>query len=430
MGIHGLGKAIGQAQAEDQADFKQGVLNHEEQVKQLAKTCSGIADLLPTVQLSIILYPTEPMQEAVAQLYASLINFLIRAVKWYRQGRLAHAWASVTRPWTLSWKDYAEDIANCSRRVDRLAHQACFAELRDAHLDIHSIRTELSSARVQINRLVELAITNQSVQSQLQLDVSSHRTAIARVELNQLLSQPFMSHLPTSGECLNYCVSMRERRRHRSNLILPNIGQLERWADQPKSSFMFIDSHIGNTAQDFIADLVCLVRQSKFPIIWALRFSDFWERPITSIDLLRMLVIQALQINPDVMTDAKYPISLTQLREASNEEDWLSILNRALTGIRQIYVVIDAALLGYVTDQSKYAATKWLLRLPSRITGSTVKIFVSTFAVDQGYVTSNWDLLGWTKLQIDGPGCPSKTRLKRRAGTRRQEKRSHRKRAR
>jgi hypothetical protein len=51
------------------------------------------------------------------------------------------------------------------------------------------------------------------------------------------------------------------------------------------------------------------------------------------MDILRVLVSQALQINSKILTSSLYPISLRYLREGVDENDWLGLLNRAIAGL-------------------------------------------------------------------------------------------------
>lgn len=124
--------------------------------KQLAKACSQVADVLPRTDLSIILYPTEIMKEAVARLYVHIIGFIVQAFRWYKQGKLAHAWAAVAKPWELTFKDQVDYISEQARRVEELAASASRAELRDAHVKIWETRQELQTAREGIQTLSDL----------------------------------------------------------------------------------------------------------------------------------------------------------------------------------------------------------------------------------------------------------------------------------
>jgi hypothetical protein len=114
-------------------------LNYEELLTQIAKTLTRIADVLPRSDLTAILYPTERVKEAVAQLYAHIIKFIQFAVRWYKKGKIAHSIAAILQPFQISCKDIVEGIAECSRRVDSLASSASKAELRDLHITVQQL---------------------------------------------------------------------------------------------------------------------------------------------------------------------------------------------------------------------------------------------------------------------------------------------------
>ena len=76
------------------------------------------------------------MLTAVSQLYAHIIKFIQFAVRWYKKGKVAHGLVSILKPFQIAGKEVVEEIAECSRRVDRLASAASKAELRDLHLRI------------------------------------------------------------------------------------------------------------------------------------------------------------------------------------------------------------------------------------------------------------------------------------------------------
>lgn len=80
---------------------------------------------------------------------------------------------------------------------------------------------------------------------------------------------------------------------------------------------------------------------------------------MTCVDILRMLVLQALQINPS-STSSACPITVVHMREAVDQEDWAKLLGRALDNVPDVYVVIDADLFVFVTRQDKNCATDFL----------------------------------------------------------------------
>ncbi|KAK4182062.1 hypothetical protein QBC35DRAFT_396714 [Podospora australis] len=129
------------------------VLNHEEMVKNLAKSCACIAETLPRADLGLILYSTQAMREAVARLYAAIVRFIVRSVRWYRQSRVKHTLASITNPWSLDYEPELREIEQHARSVDKLAQSGSHAELREAHYQIHQISADLQAARGEIRVL-------------------------------------------------------------------------------------------------------------------------------------------------------------------------------------------------------------------------------------------------------------------------------------
>ncbi len=105
----------------------------------LAKGLSQIADSLPRIELTTILYPTNRIKEAIAQLYSHVIRFFIRAQDWYQQGKLRHAWDSFARPAELRYNDLIQQIEDCTKEVDNLATAGARAEQRDIHLELREL---------------------------------------------------------------------------------------------------------------------------------------------------------------------------------------------------------------------------------------------------------------------------------------------------
>ena len=107
--------------------------------KSLAKGLCHVADSLPRLEFLTLLYPTRRMKQAVADLYAYILRFLIRAQGWYQESGLLHALHSFTRPAELRYADIIEEIEACTRTVDSLASAGAQAEQRDMHLKLQAL---------------------------------------------------------------------------------------------------------------------------------------------------------------------------------------------------------------------------------------------------------------------------------------------------
>ncbi|KAF4815240.1 hypothetical protein CGCSCA5_v007242 [Colletotrichum siamense] len=115
------------------------VLNYEELLVEVSKAVSRIADVLPRTELHSLLYSTPRMQENVAQLYAKILEFSIKAIQFYKKGKLSHSIASIVKPFSLNFKPIIEEIRERSIRVDELAGALSKAEIRDLHVKVHGL---------------------------------------------------------------------------------------------------------------------------------------------------------------------------------------------------------------------------------------------------------------------------------------------------
>ncbi|KAI9689567.1 MAG: hypothetical protein M1822_010219 [Bathelium mastoideum] len=167
-----------------------GVVNHEELTKELAKALCQIADVLPQTERDILLYPSEPMKNLVATLYAKIICFSQRAIQWYTEGKIKHAVSAVIQPYNLRFKDLVSDVYDISQRIERLAHSMSRAELRSARLELQDNRKEITESRKEITEN----------RKELRLLRNEHKdTQMALTELKALLERksmnPFFVHM-------------------------------------------------------------------------------------------------------------------------------------------------------------------------------------------------------------------------------------------
>jgi hypothetical protein len=212
---------------------------------------------------------------------------------------------------------------------------------------------------------------------------------------------------------------MQLRRRDHVELLLPDTSKLQQWTNQSAMSFFITESGSVQAAKDFPVGLINLIRETRLPVLWALRFADFWEGDMSCIDILRILLLQAIQINPRTLAHESYPITVTHFREAATETDWFTLLCRALDGLPPIYIVLDGDLLGHATAHNRYVATRWLETFRELITKTVIKVFVSALTIDEGYVARNWDSNTWSKLRTDKLGSIRDQRRRRKISYRR-----------
>ncbi|KAI9781875.1 MAG: hypothetical protein M1839_005669 [Geoglossum umbratile] len=315
----------------------EAVMNHDELLAQLCKALSQIADALPRINLKLLLYPTERIKSAVATLYAQVIEFFRRAMNWYAEGKIKHVISSIIRPYALRFKDLVEEMENCSRNVDQLAVAAAQAEQRDMHLLL-----------IDTKRIIIASLENQAINSRLFLD-STRR--ICEIQFSQILTFAATTSLPNPEESFRHCQFLSNRRRLR---ITPNANppwrsrKLQEWASARSCSFIMVKGSFitRHEAKDFASDMVSLLRQIKIPVVWTLsaraEWNSGWRSPV---DVLKQLVLQVLHANRSLLAEQSSALNATRFQCATTELEWFELLTSVLSGIPQIYVVVDAEIM-------------------------------------------------------------------------------------
>ncbi|KAH8588667.1 hypothetical protein B0O99DRAFT_600563 [Bisporella sp. PMI_857] len=153
---------------------------------------------------------------AVTKLYAHIIHFMVRTLRWYQKSKAKRAIGALFKPSALNFQDNLTEVNELSRDVDEIATTAAQAELRAVHVGVMDTNHMLSLARseikrlsdlvsLQADRLLQVASCTNSISSQIQLDVRAQATMNRTVQLNQIMTAPFMKDLPSSGASLKYC---------------------------------------------------------------------------------------------------------------------------------------------------------------------------------------------------------------------------------
>lgn len=146
----------------------QGVVNQEKLLSRLSQGLCQIADVLPRLELTASLYPTERVKRAIVAMYAHVLKFLIRSLRWYQETKISHAIHSITRPAELRYNDLLEKISYLSRNVTDLALTSSHAELRDIHLEQQHLISKQQAFHTEIqNELAKHGSEQQAMQSKL-----------------------------------------------------------------------------------------------------------------------------------------------------------------------------------------------------------------------------------------------------------------------
>ncbi|KAK6209491.1 hypothetical protein QIS74_11075 [Colletotrichum tabaci] len=322
------------------------VINHEELLVEISKAVSRIADVLPRTELHSVLYPTQRMQDAVSQLYAKIIEFIMMAVKWYKKGKLAHSFTAITKPFNLGFKPIIEDITERSRRIDELASAASKAELRDLHISIHGLNKTI----VQLTEMVAFQQQQQALYSQSLLGLKEeHRQMFTNGQLEGIRTSVLLKDTPAAEDSLAWCRSMRNRRRQKAPTQLPvsELSKLKHWVSDPSSSLLLAEGQgVRTSSLDFAADFLDTVTEQGYPVLWALP-STVGSAGEENTDgasvqgILRSLISQALSLNPAVLSEGANPLTAKHFKTAASIQQWFKLLERCVSSFARLFIVID-----------------------------------------------------------------------------------------
>ena len=248
---------------------------------------------------------------------------------------------------------------------------------------------------------------------EIRLDFSFQRATLNRVHLNQMLSLPLWNFLPTSGDSLQFCRSIRNRRRERTKLPLPDVKKLETWTSQRNNAVLLIDTYIPIAAKTFMIDLIDLILDNRLPVIWALRYADYRDQRISVSNIIRMLIVQTMQVGAERLLDSSFPVTVEQLREAASLSEWVAILNRLLSSISHAFIALDEDLLAHATAYERSESLEMLDMLRSNLSGN-IKIVTATSSVSRSYAKELEQSNACVKIQVSKPRDWRKSRRPRR----------------
>jgi hypothetical protein len=114
--------------------IRKGVINRASLFEKLSQALNTIRALLPPMNLSAELCPSQYMEAALSRLFVYIILFFHRCIRWYKKSSLGRMCSAIVTPFEIDYKDLVEHIQECSKVVDDLANAGTRAEMRDVHV--------------------------------------------------------------------------------------------------------------------------------------------------------------------------------------------------------------------------------------------------------------------------------------------------------
>lgn len=272
---------------------------------------------------------------------------------------MTHMLHVITRPTKLQYTDLLTVISSLSKTMSKIAMDSSHAEQRDMHTCIIQIMHEQPRMSKTMAELVTaFSEMRKSMAAEQTINASARiefHQKLSEVQLTQLLSQLSVVALPDPIKAFQFLLFISKRRQPKSSSRETAFWldpKIQKWNKCKESSLVIINGtwktrfHL----QSFCANSIAILRDAKCPVIWALKAlntdnTTADQAHVSTIDMLKYIVSQAISINESIHTDAALIPPLKAHLGAKSEEDWINILASVLQGIPFIYVILDVEVL-------------------------------------------------------------------------------------
>jgi hypothetical protein len=163
---------------------------------------------------------------------------------------------------------------------------------------------------------------------------------------------------------------MRNRRRQQDKFLSHALHEspgLKSFGTEPTSCQIIVSSSFRtrHLVKDFTADVIDMLDGARTPVVWILHKppSSIGDRkPFTTIEVVKHLVYQILQKNHTMLDERSLSLSAVRFQSARTEVEWFALLGSVLAKFKQIYIVVDTALLSEIEEGEERLAVAWLGR--------------------------------------------------------------------
>jgi hypothetical protein len=138
--------------------------------------------------------------------------------------------------------------------------------------------------------------------------------------------------------------------------------KFHKWNSSLSPSIIYLKGDYTNRleVQRFAIGIIDMLRREKVAVLWALKsISTHGASAMSSIDVIKELVCQALQLNVALHTEKSLALSCAQFRAADTPELWFDLLARVIQTFPILYIVVDLQAVGSPYSQD----ISWLSQL-------------------------------------------------------------------
>ncbi|KAK5458467.1 hypothetical protein LTS15_004549 [Exophiala xenobiotica] len=400
-----------------------------------------VADALPRTELFLELYPTDAMKNAVTTIYTWILRFLIRALKWYEEGKIRHALNAIIKPAALQYDDVMNGIRRSCHIMSNRASASSLAEQRDMHEKVRALQDsstlalpviqaqqretnlrlsvfqdhissalsnaekwhdqvskDVASLMAMVRQVRETMVSDQAVNADTRIHLRNTMSEIQLVQALEIVSSSLIfDHMAN----LQQSIQLRGRRRvkrHQYAMVFQKFPAFNEWNNSAHSGSIKLTSTFKerNILSGSLTLAIESLRQPPVAVMWALRSRT---RAYDATEILKSLICQALRLDYSSHTDVKVSFQLRRYLDANSDEDYFNILGELLSHFKLVYIIIQLeAMLSEAASRFQRHLDSLLDRFKNRTPGPILKTLVAS----SGPLASPPQVRGQHVLRIGG----------------------------
>ncbi|KAK5199093.1 hypothetical protein LTR99_001133 [Exophiala xenobiotica] len=399
-----------------------------------------VADALPRTELFLGLYPTDAMKNAVTTIYTWILRFLIRALKWYEEGKIRHALNAVIKPAALQYDDVMSGIRHSCHLMSNRASASSLAEQRDMHEKLRALQDsalalpviqaqqretnlrlsvfqdhmssalsnaekrhdqvskDVASLMAMVRQVWETIISDQAVNADARIHL---RNTMSEIQLVQALGTVSSSLIFDHMANLQQSIQLRDRRRVMRDqyaMVFQKSPAFNKWNSSAHSGSIKLTSTFKNRniLNGSLTLAIESLRQPRVAVMWALRSRT---RAYDATEILKSLICQALRLDYSSHTDVTFSFQLRRYLDANSDEDYFNILGELLSHFKLVYMIIQLeAMLSEAASPFQRHLDDLLDKFKNHAPGPILKILVAR----SGPLASPSQVRGQHVLRIGG----------------------------
>ncbi|KAM5353991.1 hypothetical protein ACJ41O_000641 [Fusarium nematophilum] len=325
-------------------------LNHQELASKISDAFTAISEALPEVDfLASQLYPVPRIQSTLATMYTHIIDFCIRALKWYRKASsfFRKTFAAIKDPWTLEFDEVVSQIQRTTLRIREQAAVAHQAETRHVSTMVCEVRREVLKMRDERNLSAVQAspgvlLGSPTLSPLSKPSILGKAPLVLKEMAKYFLTVPF-----NPSEALILGAAVRDRRRVRGSPVSDQVwtsAKLRNWISQLGSALVQLQGSFitADASRDFALDMVELAKATGLPLAWYVGSrlpSTPLMDPMTVTQIWRSFVWQILEENTD--STSYRNLVESDFSSCSTEDDWIALLVAVLAEMPRVILVVD-----------------------------------------------------------------------------------------